>query len=74
MSADVTDIWARRPHGVYRESCNACGYECIAVVPEGADLTTLECGRCGACDSRAVLWDGGPTDGWSGTPRGKGRS
>lgn len=44
----------RQGWGVVRETCNACGYSCIGCVHESADLTRLECAKCGAQDSRAT--------------------
>lgn len=39
------------PHVVGHETCRACGFECVGVVPVGADLTNLECGKCGQMTS-----------------------
>jgi hypothetical protein len=52
---EVIAIESRLPHAVYSNRCNACGHKAIGVVPVGCDLATLECGRCGACDSSAEL-------------------
>jgi hypothetical protein len=51
----VEDITKNLPHGVYHETCHVCGHKVIGVVPLGANLKTLECSACGACDSTAIL-------------------
>jgi dissimilatory sulfite reductase (desulfoviridin) alpha/beta subunit len=43
--------------GVVRDICNQCGHRQISVVPVTVDLTTLECSKCGECDSVA-FWIG----------------
>ena len=41
--------------------CMVCGHKWVAVVPAGVSHASLECGCCGAQDSRAYR-DRGTTD------------
>ena len=42
------------PHCVSRVKCNNCGYEWVAVWPDVADATELECNRCHEANSRLL--------------------
>jgi len=41
-----------------KERCRICGYEAIAVFPEGTDPDNMECGWCGHMSSEAVVYYG----------------
>lgn len=61
MSADVIDLDAHRPHRVMHMACRRCGKHAISVHPVAADISRLQCIRCGAQDSTWCERDACPT-------------
>jgi len=51
MTAEIIDLDGQRPHIGGEAICQHCKHEWLAVAPVGVHPDTMECPKCGTCQS-----------------------